>query len=61
MRAMVRAPSGVGDRTNDILHVVRGTDLVWVQTYGKGTGAGKLEKTRAITEKAFAGYQKVRQ
>lgn len=60
--------AGLGDQawwgpinpTNGILHVVRGTDLVWVQTYGKGTGAGTLEKTRAITEKAFAGYRKAR-
>ena len=59
---------GLGDQawwgpvnpTNGILHVVRGTDLVWVQTYGKGTGAGSLEKTREITEKAFAGYRKAR-
>jgi hypothetical protein len=62
------AVSGIGDRawwgpvnpTNGILHIVRGTDVFWVQTYGKASGAGSLEKTRAIADKAFAQYLKVR-
>ena len=60
--------SGIGDRawwgavnpTNGILHIVRGTDVMAVQTYGKGPGAGTLEKTRAIADKVFATYQKIR-
>ena len=59
---------GIGDQawwgpvnpTNGMLHVVRGTDVIWVQTYGKGAGAGTLEKTRAITEKLVDGYKKAR-
>ena len=62
------AVSGIGDRawwgpvnpTNGMLHIVRGTDIFWVQTYGKAAGAGSLEKTRAIADKAFAQYQKAR-
>ena len=62
------AVSGIGDRawwgpvnpTNGILHVVRGNDVFWVQTFGKASGAGSLEKTRAIADKAFAQYQKAR-
>lgn len=60
--------NGIGDQawwgpvnpTNGILTVVRGNDILWVQTYGKGPGAGSLEKTRAIMEKVLAQYQKVR-
>jgi hypothetical protein len=60
--------SGIGERawwgpinpTSGILHVVRGNDVFWVQTHGKGAGAGSLETTRAITEKAFAAYEKAR-
>ena len=60
--------SGIGERawwgavnpTNGMLHIVRGTDVIWVQTHGKGPGAGSLEKTRAIAEKVFAQYQRVR-
>jgi hypothetical protein len=59
---------GIGDKawwgpvnpTNGMLHVVRGTDVIWVQTYGKGAGAGTLEKTRAITEKVLEGYKRAR-
>ena len=60
--------SGIGDRawwgpvdsTNGMFHVVSGTDVLWVQTYGKGPGAGSLEKTRAIMEKVFAQYRVMR-
>ncbi len=60
--------SGIGERawwgpvseTNGMLHIVRGTDVLWVQTYGKTPGAGSLEKTRAIADKVFTQYQKVR-
>ncbi|HKP28347.1 MAG TPA: hypothetical protein VJU15_03055 [Gemmatimonadales bacterium] len=60
--------AGLGDQawwgpvnpTNGMLHVVRGTDVIWVQTYGKGAGAGTLEKTRAITEKVLEGYKRAR-
>ena len=62
------AVSGLGDRAwwgpvyarIGILHIVRGTDVFWVQTYGKAPGACSLEKTRAVADKAFAQYQKVR-
>jgi len=39
---------------------VSADDVIWVQTYGKGAGAGTLEKTRAITEKLVEGYKKAR-
>ena len=60
--------NGIGERawwgpvceTNGMLHIVRGTDVLWVQTYGKTPGAGSLEKTRAIADKVFTQYQKVR-
>ncbi len=63
-----RSVPGLGDEawwgpvnpTNGMLHVARGTDLIWVQTYGKGAGAGSLEKTRAITEKVLAGYNRLK-
>lgn len=60
--------SGIGDgawwgpvnATSGIFHVVSGTDVLWVQTYGKSPGAGSLEKTRAIMDKVFAHYQAAR-
>ena len=56
---------GLGDKaywgpissTNGILHVVVGTDVLFVQTFGKTPGAGSLEKTRAIMEKVLANYK----
>lgn len=62
------AVSGNGDRawwgpvnpTNGMLHIVRGTDIFWVQTYGKAAGAGSLEKTRATAAKAFAQSETAR-
>ena len=48
------------NETSGILHVIRKTDVVWVQTYGKGKGAGSLEKTKAITDKVYAQYLRVR-
>ncbi len=64
----LRPVTGIGERawwgpvnaTNGMFHVVRGTDVVWVQFYGQGPGAGSLEKTRAIAEKVYAQYQRVR-
>ena len=63
-----KAISGIGDEawwgpinpTSGILSVRLGTDLVWVKTYGKETGAGSLEKTRAVTEKLLASYKTAR-
>ncbi len=60
--------TGIGERawwgpvnpTSGILHVVKGTDVIWVQTHGKGPGAGSLEKTKAIADKVFAQYERVR-
>jgi hypothetical protein len=59
---------GLGDQawwgqinpTNGSLHIVRGTDVLTVQTYGKAPGAGTQEKTRALADKAFAAYVKTR-
>lgn len=56
--------TGLGDRawwgpvnpTNGILHVVKGTDIIWLQTHGKGKDAGTLGKTRAMMEMALARY-----
>ena len=48
------------NETSGILHVIRKTDVLWVQTYGKGPGAGSLEKTKAITDKVYAQYLRVR-
>jgi|SRR5688500_8024284 hypothetical protein len=55
---------GLGDRawwgpinpTSGILHVVKGTDIVWLQTHGKGKDAGTLPKTQQMMEKALARY-----
>ena len=45
------------DASNGILTVVKGTDVIWVQSYGsKAPGAGSLEKTRALAEKVLANY-----
>ena len=64
----LKPASGIGDQawwgpvdaTNGLFHVVSGTDVLYVQTYGKGPGAGSLEKTRAIMEKVFAQYKVIR-
>ena len=61
--AMTPVP-GLGDRawwgpinpTSGILHVVKGTDIVWLQTHGKGKDAGTLPKTKEMMEKALARY-----
>jgi hypothetical protein len=45
--------------TNGILTVLRKGDVLWVQTYGKGTGAGSLEKTQALMEKWLAAYERL--
>lgn len=58
---------GIGDQawwgqlnpTNGNLHIIRGTDVLTIQTYGKA-GGGNLEKTRALAEKAYATYLKTR-
>jgi hypothetical protein len=48
---------GPVDATNGMLHVVKGTDVVWVQSYGTNApGAGSLEKTRALMQKVLAHY-----
>lgn len=57
-----RAVAGLGDEaffapvnpTNGILHVTQGTDVIWIQTYGKAPGAGSLEKTKAVAERVMA-------
>jgi hypothetical protein len=48
------------NETNAMLHVRIGTDVVWIQTYGKAPGAGSLEKTRALKEKALEQFAKVK-
>lgn len=56
--------TGLGDRawwgpvnpTNGILHVVKGTDIIWLQTHGTGQDAGTLGKTRAMMEIALTRY-----
>jgi hypothetical protein len=45
--------------TNGILTVARKTDVLWIQTYGDGTGAGSLEKTKALMEKVLANYERL--
>ena len=63
-----RPISGLGDEawwgpvneTDGMLHVRIGTDVVWIQTYGKAPGAGSLEKTRALMEKALERFAKVK-
>jgi hypothetical protein len=58
---------GLGDQawwgqinpTNGNLHIIRGTDVLTIQTYGKA-GGGNLEKTRKLAEKAYAAYLKTR-
>jgi hypothetical protein len=55
---------GLGDRawwgpvnpTNGILHVVKGTDIVWLQTHGKGIGAGTLDKTKLLMQATLSRY-----
>ena len=51
-----RAWWGPINPTNGILHVVKGTDIVWLQTHGKGQDAGTLEKTRLMMEAALSRY-----
>jgi hypothetical protein len=48
------------DATSGMLHVRVGTDVVWIHTYGRAPGAGSLEKTRALMEKALEQFAKVR-
>lgn len=63
-----RAVRGLGEEawwgpinpTNGMLTVAKGADVLWVQTYGKGAGAGSLEKTQALMEKVLGNYQRVR-
>jgi hypothetical protein len=45
------------DPTNGILHVVKGNDVLWIQTWGKAPGAGSLEKTRALMERVLSNYK----
>jgi len=60
--------SGLGDEAywapidpaSGMLHVRVGTDMVWIHTYGKAPGAGSLEKTRALMEKALEQFAKVK-
>ena len=58
--------SGLGDQahwgqigsTNGMLHVIKGTDVLSIRSYGKGPGAGTLKKTRelmAMVYPRFAG------
>jgi hypothetical protein len=42
--------------TNGILHVVKGTDIVWLQTHGKGIGAGTLDKTKLLMQATLSRY-----
>ena len=47
------------DATHGTLHVVRGTDVLWIEAYGRAPGAGSLEKIRALMEHALASYAKL--
>ena len=51
---------GPVNATSGIFHVVDGTDVLWVQTYGESPGAGSLEKTRAVMDQVFAQYKAAR-
>jgi hypothetical protein len=60
-----RAVRGLGDEawwgpispTDGILSVRRGSDIIWVETQGKGgRGFGTLETTRPLTQKVLARY-----
>jgi hypothetical protein len=46
--------------TSGQIHVVLGTDLVTIQTYGKGSGAGQLAKTRELATIIIERYKKAR-
>lgn len=51
-----RAWWGPIDPTNGILHVVKGNDIVWLQTHGKAKDAGTLGKTRLLMQAALSRY-----
>jgi hypothetical protein len=57
--------SGLGDQAywgqidphNGMYHVVVGTTIVNIQTWGKGAGAGTMEKTRPIADLVVQRYK----
>ena len=59
--------SGYGDQahwgqineTSGMLHVIKGTDVLSIRTYGKGPGAGTLEKTKELMAIVYPRFTKL--
>jgi hypothetical protein len=42
-----------------MLHVIKGTDVLSIRTYGKGPGAGTLEKTKELMAIVYPRFTKL--
>ena len=59
--------AGLGDQahwgqigeTNGMLHVIKGTDVLMIRTYGKGPGAGTLAKTQEVMALVYPRFVKL--
>jgi hypothetical protein len=47
------------NQTSGMLHVIKGTDVLSIRTYGKGPGAGTLEKTRELMALVYPRFAKL--
>jgi hypothetical protein len=58
---------GLGDQahwgqigpTSGMLHVIKGTDVLSIRTYGKGPGAGTLDKTKELMAIVYPRFAKL--
>jgi hypothetical protein len=47
------------NESSGILHVIKGTDVLSIRTYGKGPGAGTLEKTKELMAIVYPRFTKL--
>lgn len=47
------------NQSSGMLHVVKGTDVLSIRTYGKGPGAGTLEKTKELMAIVYPRFTKL--
>jgi hypothetical protein len=46
------------NESSGMLHVIKGTDVLSIRTYGKGPGAGTLEKTKELMAIVYPRFTK---
>jgi hypothetical protein len=47
------------NESSGMLHVIKGTDVLSIRTYGKGPGAGTLEKTKELMAIVYPRFTKL--